>query len=48
MDGKLRIGATYFQNEFDNLIGRNSTTNVLININRAQTIGAETSLLGHR
>jgi vitamin B12 transporter len=42
MDGKLRIGATYFQNEFDNLIGRNSTTNVLININRAQTIGAET------
>jgi vitamin B12 transporter len=41
LDGKLRLGATYFQNEFNNLIGRNATTNVLININRAQTLGAE-------
>jgi vitamin B12 transporter len=41
-DGKLRIGATYFQNEFEHLIGRSAATNVLININRAQTMGAET------
>ncbi len=41
-DGQLRIGATYFQNEFDNLIGRSATTNVLVNIDRARTMGVET------
>ncbi|MGD0017479.1 MAG: TonB-dependent receptor [Verrucomicrobiia bacterium] len=41
-EDKLRIGATYFQNEFDNLIGSSATTNVLVNVKRARTMGVET------
>jgi vitamin B12 transporter len=42
VDGKLRVGATYFQNDFDNLITTVTSTNILVNVGRAQTLGMET------
>jgi len=42
LDKKLRIGATYFQNEFNHLIGSSTTTNIPVNIDLAETLGVET------
>ena len=42
LDKKLRVGATYFQNEFNHLIGSSTTTNIPVNINLAETLGVET------
>ena len=41
-NGSVRVGANYFENAFNDLIGRVTTTNVLVNIDRARTRGIET------
>ncbi|MGD0651106.1 MAG: TonB-dependent receptor [Verrucomicrobiia bacterium] len=52
LDNKLHVGATYFQNEFNNLIGSGVVTNIVggftnifsgpLNIGKAETLGVET------
>jgi vitamin B12 transporter len=42
LENKLRVGANYFQNEFDNLISYNPAISAPDNVQKAKTIGIET------